>query len=43
MCPPMYTITINDAPIASGASGVPPSTVHPMVKTRKNVPMNSVR
>ena len=39
----MYTITISDAPIASGAIGVPTSTLQPIVKTRKNVPVNSVR
>jgi hypothetical protein len=39
----MYTITMREAPIASGASGVAASTVRPTVKTRKKVPMNSVR
>ena len=29
--------------MASGAIGVPPYTVRPVVSTRKNVPMNSVR
>jgi hypothetical protein len=31
----MNTITISDPPIASGANGVPPSTVRPIVRTRK--------
>src|SRR5688572_23592052 len=39
----MYTITMSTAPIASGAIGVPPSTDRPIVRTRKNVPMSSVR
>jgi hypothetical protein len=38
----MYTMIMSEQPIASGASGVPPSTVRPIVSTRKNVPMNSV-
>jgi hypothetical protein len=39
----MYTITMSTAPMASGAIGVPPSTDSPIVRTRKNVPMSSVR
>src|SRR6185295_13059976 len=39
----MYTITMRTAPMASGAIGVPPNTDSPIVRTRKNVPMNSVR
>ncbi len=31
------------APIASGANSVPPTTVRPIVRTRKNVPIASVR
>src|SRR5215470_6872745 len=43
MWPPAKTITMSAAPIASGAiTPVPaPITVQPIVRTRKNVPMNS--
>src|SRR5262249_451829 len=34
---------INEDPMASGAIGAPAVTVSPIVNTRKNVPMNSVR
>src|SRR4051812_32395728 len=43
MCPPAKIITINAAPIASGAmtpAGAP-IPVQPIVRTRKKVPMNS--
>src|SRR3989338_1802412 len=45
MCPPAKTITMRAAPIANGASAPAPApmTVQPIVSTRKNVPMNSVR
>src|SRR5688500_20003966 len=36
-------MAVSTAPMASGASGVPPRTARPIVRTRKNVPMNSVR
>ncbi len=41
MCPPAKIITMSDAPMASGVSGLPLCTAMPTVKTRKNVPMNS--
>src|SRR5215475_15397275 len=43
ICPPAKTITMSAEPIANGASAPAPfpMTVHPMVKTRKNVPTNS--
>src|SRR5258708_34172896 len=45
ICPPAKIITMSAEPIASGASGPAPwpMTVHPTVRTRKKVPMNSVR
>src|SRR5438874_11919437 len=45
MWPPAYTITMSAAPMASGAiTPLPaPITVQPIVRTRKNVPMNSAR
>src|SRR6185437_3010970 len=42
MWPPMYTMIISDTPMASGAPGVPFSTVRHTVNTRKKVPMHSV-
>src|SRR6266852_3810908 len=41
--PPAKIITMSAEPIASGASGPAPlpMTEHPMVRTRKKVPMNS--
>src|SRR3982075_2793367 len=41
--PPAKIITMSAEPIASGAKGPAPlpMTEHPMVRTRKNVPMNS--
>ena len=39
----MYTMIMSDEPIASGAKGVPFIKVNAAVRTRKNVPMNSVR
>src|SRR3984957_9298743 len=43
ICPPAKIITMSAEPIASGASGPAPwpMTVHPIVRTRKKVPMNS--
>src|SRR5271155_5578578 len=44
MCPPANTITINTAPMASGASAPAPwvgLVAVQTVRTRKNVPMNS--
>src|SRR5229473_3780046 len=43
MCPPAKIITMSAEPIASGANGPAPwpTTVHPMVRTRKKVPINS--
>src|SRR5206468_6361532 len=43
--PPAYTITITAESMASGAITPAPliTTVQPIVSTRKNVPMNSVR
>jgi hypothetical protein len=43
MCPPAKIMTMSTEPIASGANWPTPGsiTVMPMVKTRKNVPMNS--
>src|SRR5260370_733309 len=43
ICPPAKIITMSAEPIASGASGPAPwpMTVHPMVRTRKKVPINS--
>ena len=38
----MYTITLSIEPMARGAAAVPEVTVKPMVRTRKNLPMNSV-
>jgi hypothetical protein len=38
----MYTITINTEPMARGAMGMPFITVNPIVRTKKNVPTNSV-
>src|SRR5260370_5429529 len=45
ICPPAKIITMSAEPIASGASGAAPwpVTVHPMVRTRNKVPMNSAR
>src|SRR5260370_7671000 len=45
ICPPAKIITMSAVPIASGANGPAPwpMTVHPMVRTRKNVPINSAR
>src|SRR5258705_3047335 len=45
ICPPAKIITMSAEPIASGASGPAPwpTTVHPMVRTRKKVPINSAR
>ena len=34
---------LGGTPLAPLAIGVPTSTLHPMVKTRKKVPVNSVR
>lgn len=34
---------ISEAPMASGANGLPVGAVRHTVRTRKNVPMNSVR
>src|SRR5262245_4668294 len=44
MCPPAKIITMSAEPIASGGitPAAPPTTVHPMVRTRKNVPISSV-
>src|SRR3954462_10751108 len=44
MCPPAKIITMRAEPMASGAMTPesPARTVHPMVSTRKNVPINSV-
>src|SRR2546427_5083574 len=44
MCPPAKTIIISADPIAKGASAPAPfpTTVQPMVNTRKNVPSSSV-
>src|SRR5438552_10019852 len=43
MWPPAKTITMSAAPMASGAMTPEPApiTVQPIVRTRKNVPMNS--
>src|SRR5258708_2369846 len=43
ICPPAKIITMRAEPIASGANGPAPwpTTVHPMVRTRKKVPINS--
>src|SRR5260370_28022465 len=43
ICPPAKIITMSAEPIASGASGTAPwpMSVHPTVRTRKKVPMNS--
>src|SRR5438270_5999648 len=43
ICPPAKIITISAEPIASGASGPAPwpMTVHPIVRTRKKVPISS--
>src|ERR1700688_4459314 len=43
ICPPAKIITMSAEPIASGANGPAPwpMTVHPMVRTRKKVPMSS--
>src|SRR5947209_5998890 len=43
MWPPAKTITIRTAPMASGAITLAPAPipVHPIVKIKKNVPMNS--
>src|SRR5258707_1694338 len=43
ICPPAKIITMSAAPIPSGANGPAPwpMTVHPTVRTRKKVPMNS--
>src|SRR5260370_29397697 len=43
ICPPAKTITMSAEPIANGANAPAPLpiTVHPMVRTRKNVPINS--
>src|SRR5688500_1693080 len=38
----MNTIPIRTPPMASGASGVPPSTLSPTVRTSRKVPTNSV-
>src|SRR6267378_866298 len=45
ICPPAKIITMSAEPIASGASGPAPwpMTVHPIVRTRKKVPINSAR
>src|SRR3979490_2031440 len=45
ICPPAKIITISAEPIASGASGPAPwpMTVHPIVRTRKKVPINSAK
>src|SRR5258708_27990658 len=45
ICPPAKIITMSAEPIASGANGPAPwpMTVHPMVRTRKKVPINSAR
>src|SRR6267378_5338160 len=45
ICPPAKIITMSAEPIASGANGPAPwpMTVHPIVRTRKKVPMNSAR
>src|SRR5260370_21098564 len=44
MCPPAKIITMSAAPMANGGitPAAPAITVHPMVRTRKNVPMSSV-
>ena len=39
----MYTMIMSAEPIASGAKGVPFIRVSAAVRTRKKVPMNSVR
>src|SRR5882762_9940742 len=43
ICPPAKIITMSAEPIASGANGPAPwpMTVHPIVRTRKKVPINS--
>src|ERR1700693_2935252 len=43
MCPVAKTMTMSEAPIASGAMtpAAPGMTVQPTVRTRKNVPINS--
>ena len=43
MCPPAYTITMRAEPMATGARAPAPGSITtlPIVKTRKNVPMNS--
>src|ERR1700676_2597414 len=43
ICPPAKIITMSAEPIASGANGPAPwpMTEHPIVRTRKKVPMNS--
>src|SRR6267143_1650497 len=43
ICPPAKIITMSAEPIASGAKGPAPwpMTVHPIVRTRKKVPINS--
>src|SRR5580765_3422845 len=43
ICPPAKIITISAEPIANGANAPAPlpMTVHPMVRTRKKVPINS--
>src|SRR5215471_8998189 len=42
-CPPAKIITMSAEPIANGANAPAPlpMTVHPMVSTRKKVPINS--
>jgi hypothetical protein len=39
----MYTMTIRAAPMGRAGNGYWRVTVRPMVRQRKNVPMNSVR
>src|SRR5713101_2510635 len=43
ICPPAKIITMSAEPIANGANAPAPLpiTVHPMVRTRKKVPINS--